>query len=585
MPRNLKIPPPFFHLIFIAMMGIGCAGNVTSKSAPPSTTAEVARVVSLSPDAATAGSSTLTLHVTGANFIPGATVLWSGQPRKTTYASPQSLTATIMSADLASPATAAVSVLNDAEGTDSNAMAFTIGAAKKSLKITTSSLPNGEAGSVYSAILSATGGTPSYRWSIAAGSLPPGLRLDSQSGSISGNPTSSTNSSFTVQVEDSSATPASADAKLALNVAAATSTPPTAPGTTTAAAQFYGPGLGSDGLANTTLGPSGNVVSYRMRVKHSGRLISIHPYLIMDHTGYFAGTGGTVLVSIQPDDGTAAHHPTGTQLATSLLPNPLAVTGSARYFPEFHISPVVTLTAGELVHIVFQNTDSAPTVNYVSVDSLYQAVATVPDQPTVSDTDCAVLLQEGGSNWAPRAGFTPIVQLEYDDGSSEGIGYMEGWIGAPESISGSSAVRETFTVSGAAENVTSASVRVARISGSDPLTVRLESADGTLIDQGNISASAFSTGSQPNYVWGTYTFATNHVLEKGQTYHLDLEAPASSTYQAFPIRKGVAYGFQPTTYFPDGYAQFEQNSSWVGWTQWGVTNRTDGDLQFYFTTH
>lgn len=584
MCKNQRTLLHTLFLIFIAVMAAGCAGNIASKSESPST-ADVARIASLSPDTAAAGSSTLTLHVTGANFVPGATVLWSGQPRKTTFASPQSLTATITSADLASPATAAVSVLNDPEGADSNAMAFTVGTDKKSLKITTSSLPNGETGSMYSATLSASGGTPGYRWSIAAGALPAGLHLNSQSGAISGNPTSSDTASFTVQVEDSSAAPASAEAKLALDVSSATSTPPSSPGTPSTAAEFYGPGLGSDGLANTTLGPSGNVVSYRMRVKHSGRLISIHPYLIMDHTGYFAGTGGTVLVSVQPDDGTAAHHPTGTQLATSLLPNPLAVTGSARYFPEFHISPVVTLTAGELIHIVFQNTDPAPTVNYVSVDSLYQAVATVPDQPTVSDTDSAVLLQEGGENWSPRAGFTPIIQLEYDDGTSEGIGYMEGWIGAPEPISGSSAVREAFTVSGAAKNVTSAHIRVARISGSDPLTIRLESADGTLIEQGSIPASAFSIGSQPNYTWGTYTFATNHVLEKGQTYHLDFEAPGSTTYQAFPIRKGVAYGFQPTTYFPDGYAQFEQNGSWVGWTQWGVTNRTDGDLQFYLTTH
>ncbi len=63
-----------------------------------------------------------------------------------------------------------------------------------------------------------------------------------------------------------------------------------------------------------------------------------------------------------------------------------------------------------------------------------------------------------------------------------------------------------------------------------------------------------------------------------------LEAPASSVYQAYPIRKGLAYQFKPTTFFPDGYAQFTTDgTSWAGWTQWAVTNRTDGDLQFYFT--
>jgi hypothetical protein len=71
-------------------------------------------------------------------------------------------------------------------------------------------------------------------------------------------------------------------------------------------------------------------------------------------------------------------------------------------------------------------------------------------------------------------------------------------------------------------------------------------------------------------------------LYSGDSYHIDLEASSRTTYQVFPIRKGSAYGFANTTYFPEGYAQFKSGSSWVGWTQWGVTNRTDADLQFYF---
>jgi hypothetical protein len=81
----------------------------------------------------------------------------------------------------------------------------------------------------------------------------------------------------------------------------------------------------------------------------------------------------------------------------------------------------------------------------------------------------------------------------------------------------------------------------------------------------------------------TYKFATTYTLLPGETYHLDFEATSTSTYEIFPIRKGLAYGFQNTTYFPDGHAEFEQNGLWFGWTQWGVANRTDGDLQFYFS--
>ena len=50
--------------------------------------------------------------------------------------------------------------------------------------------------------LSATGGTSPYTWSIASGSLPPGLSLNAQLGVISGTPTTLGNYPFTVQVTD-----------------------------------------------------------------------------------------------------------------------------------------------------------------------------------------------------------------------------------------------------------------------------------------------------------------------------------------------------------------------------------------------
>lgn len=73
-----------------------------------------------------------------------------------------------------------------------------------------------------------------------------------------------------------------------------------------------------------------------------------------------------------------------------------------------------------------------------------------------------------------------------------------------------------------------------------------------------------------------------HTLWTGETYNLVLQATAPTVYQTYPIRKGSYYGFQSGTYFADGYAQFKVTTSWIGWTQWGVTNRTDGDLQFAF---
>ena len=232
---------------------------------------------------------------------------------------------------------------------------------------------------------------------------------------------------------------------------------------------------------------------------------------------------------------------------------------------------------------MFTNVDPTPTINYLSVDTLYLAKPSTPAQPSISDVDAAELLGGPAGTWTPRKGYTPILELDYQDGWSEFIGYMEVWVGAPQSISGSSAVRETITVTGAQKSVSSASIRVARTSGSDPLIVRLENGDGTVIEQGEVPASSIPLTSPVSYAWATFTFSSAHTLLAGQSYHLQISAASTSSYQAYPIRKGVAYGFQKTTYFPDGYAQFNQNGSWVGWTQWGVSNRTDSDLQFYFS--
>jgi len=88
----------------------------------------------------------------------------------------------------------------------------------KGLIITTTSLPGGAVNVAYSATLQATGGTTPYSWSITAGSLPAGLSLNATTGEISGAPTASGTSNFTVQVTDSAPSPASATQSLSITI-------------------------------------------------------------------------------------------------------------------------------------------------------------------------------------------------------------------------------------------------------------------------------------------------------------------------------------------------------------------------------
>src|SRR5262245_25395778 len=50
------------------------------------------------------------------------------------------------------------------------------------LVIAPTSLPNGQLGAAYSAVLSASGGTGALSWSVSSGALPSGLAIDNATG-------------------------------------------------------------------------------------------------------------------------------------------------------------------------------------------------------------------------------------------------------------------------------------------------------------------------------------------------------------------------------------------------------------------
>ncbi len=107
-------------------------------------------------------------------------------------------------------------------------LSITINAAAPPFAISTPSLPNGTIGTPYDQILSASGGTAPFTWSVSTGSLPTGLSLNATTGEITGTPTSSTTTppsfTFTVIVTDSSATPLTAQKQFTLTPIPATAT-------------------------------------------------------------------------------------------------------------------------------------------------------------------------------------------------------------------------------------------------------------------------------------------------------------------------------------------------------------------------
>lgn len=368
---------------------------------------------------------------------------------------------------------------------------------------------------------------------------------------------------------------------------------------------IYGPGIFSQALNNIPVRIQS--VSYRFLSTHTGTVKDVLFYLITHgpHAGYNAGTGGILRVELQTDDGSSHHNPSRHSLGAVSIPQPDKTKG---FFKE-ELSPNPALTAGQIYHLVFTNADLDATNNYVSVDDAWLSSPLKPMQPRFSDTDWAVLQTSGPiSDWDVYRYNTPILEVDFTDGTAIGMGYMEFWPEFAQAISGDRKVREQFTVSGGNRTATSLSLAgILKDNGREPLTVELQDSHGSPIETRTISSDripeenhcAQRAGSPNCGDWNTVRFSHPQMLENGKTYYVVLSAPDGASYHAYPIRRGVDYGFQPGTYFNDGYAQFTApkgqpcgsygrkmctaTGNWEGWWAWGKDGWTQQDLQFYFS--
>lgn len=88
--------------------------------------AGVPTIASLQPGSLDAGSAALTLTVNGSKFDTDDTVEWNGVPMATTFVSASKLTAKVSAADVGSAGSAAVTVVEAADGATSKPALFTI---------------------------------------------------------------------------------------------------------------------------------------------------------------------------------------------------------------------------------------------------------------------------------------------------------------------------------------------------------------------------------------------------------------------------------------------------------------------------
>jgi hypothetical protein len=180
------------------------------------------------------------------------------------------------------------------------------------LSVATTSLPNGTVGTVYpQQTLQATGGQPSYHWSITVGTLPPGLTLNSATGAITGTPTSGGSYSFTVSVTDNQSNTATAKLSITISGTTITITPATLP-------------AGTVGTAYTqALTATGGTAPYTWSTTAG----ALPAGLTLSSSGTITGTPTAAATSSFTVQAIDANQATGTQaLSITIAAPPLTIT-------------------------------------------------------------------------------------------------------------------------------------------------------------------------------------------------------------------------------------------------------------------
>ncbi|MGH9728530.1 MAG: putative Ig domain-containing protein, partial [Candidatus Acidiferrales bacterium] len=207
-----------------------------------------------------------------------------------------------------------------------------------SLTITTSTLSAAHVQSSYQASITASGGKQPYVWSIASGSLPPGLFLTSSTGTISGKPSQSGTFNFSAQVQDSSSPLATVTRSLAVTVS-----------TTTPQLQITTGSLpaGQVGTAyQATFAATGGTQPYTWSAT-SGSLPS--GLTLNSSTGVLSGSPtqqGTFGFTIRAADSTgqSATAPMSVAITSSTPPPPSALAITTSFLPSGQVSQPYSTT-------------------------------------------------------------------------------------------------------------------------------------------------------------------------------------------------------------------------------------------------
>lgn len=346
-------------------------------------------------------------------------------------------------------------------------------------------------------------------------------------------------------------------------------------------------------LSNTTIGPN-KMTSFRFRASRGGAISTLQLYW-QGGSGYAAGNGGNIRVTICNDDGSNNHFPNLGSVVAEFWFKPGKNTGSI--FDPMQPTNGGSLVAGRLYHIVCENRDGNPTANYFSNNSraCYNSTGARPNRMAAL-TDCETIYNPVGAGWRSlTVGYSnfsrqPIYGIRFTDGGEIGETQMEAasQIGRTAfEWTTSRYGREMFRPQPRAMSFSGLSVAASTTGGTLTVTVgttqnnNVYSYDLTLGNNRKTEGANISVSP-----WYDIEFPSTITIPANTAFWVQLK-PKSGTWYISAARRGQDIGMAGA--WSQSYFQQFVNGGWTGYNKWNAGGNwvaggeSTDSLPVYFT--
>ena len=352
---------------------------------------------------------------------------------------------------------------------------------------------------------------------------------------------------------------------------------------------LYGCPVQGDTVAPTQIKAGAGIRNfYTFTAERSCEIIGVRQILraclstaeVHDSPGdYSSGNGGTITLQIRPLN--ADGSPSSTILGRTAVNNGFgtlctnAVTNGFDQYATWSFLEPVPVTKGQRYCFYFENTGGA--ADWISLDYTicYANVPTGLNPPQhcgifYGDQNLCYGRYVYGSGPDARSNMGGMWDVKTADGLDWGNPYYFAKSNARKTAGGAVMVRQRFTVGDYTRLVDGLWFRCWWTSAATTdLIIRLESADGSLIEQLSVPRSAIvqtnAYADSPYARWVKVNLASPRTLSLGQTYYLRFSA-AGGGYEFCPQ---YLYGAATSrNSWPNAYCQYSTNggSSWLdGW--------------------